>query len=45
MAVRAELRCAVDGKGAGNARSTYTLRAAMLRDVGFTVRDLVRQEP
>lgn len=74
MALRAELRCGVDGKGRG-ARYIYTFRAAiekqlndgeqqrwapvaqltgfgatagstsLLREVGFTVRDLIRQEP
>lgn len=74
MALRAELRCTVQGKGA-RARFVYTFRAAiekqladgelqrwapvaqltgygttasakpLLRDVSFTVRDLIRQEP
>jgi hypothetical protein len=73
MAVRAELRCASQGKASG--RFVYTFRAAiekqvadgemqrwtpvahltgygttagstaLLREVGFTVRDLIRQEP
>ena len=75
MALRAELRCAVDGKAAAGSRYVYTFRAAiekqvsdgeqmrwtpvaqntgfgtasgstpLLRQVHFTVRDLVRQEP
>ena len=74
MALRAELRCAAQGKGA-SARFVYVFRAAiekqladgemqrwapvaeltgygttggaapLLRDVSFTVRDLIRQEP
>jgi hypothetical protein len=75
MALRAELRCTVNGKAAGAARYVYTFRAAiekqvsdgeqlrwtpvaqntgfgtasgstpLLRQVHFTVRDLIRQEP
>lgn len=75
MALRAELRCAVDGRAAVGARYVYTFRAAiekqvavgeqllwvpvahhtgfgtagggtpLLRQVHFTVRDLIRQEP
>jgi hypothetical protein len=75
MALRAELRCAVEGKQARGARYVYTFRAAierqvadgeqlrwapvahltsygtttgtapLLREVGFTVRDVIRQEP
>jgi hypothetical protein len=75
MALRAELRCTVNGKAAPGARYVYTFRAAiekqlndgeqmrwapvaqltgfgtttgstlLLREVGFTVRDLIRQEP
>ncbi len=75
MALRTEIRCAVDGKAGANARYVYTFRAAiekqvsdgeamrwapvaqqtgygtttgstpLLRQVHFTVRDLVRQEP
>jgi hypothetical protein len=74
MALRAELRCTAQGKGA-QARFVYTFRAAiekqladgemqrwatvaqltgygttasatpLLRDVSFTLRDLIRQEP
>ena len=75
MTLRAELRCALEGKPAGGARYVYTFRAAiekqladgealrwapvaqltgfgtaaagapLLRQVQFTVRDLIRQEP
>lgn len=75
MTLRAELRCARDGKTAAGARYVYTFRAAiekqladgeamrwapvahltgfgtaaasapLLRQVQFTVRDLIRQEP
>lgn len=75
MTLRAELRCALEGKPAAGARYVYTFRAAidkqladgealrwapvaqltgfgtaaatapLLRQVQFTVRDLIRQEP
>lgn len=75
MTLRAELRCALEGKPAASARYVYTFRAAiekqladgealrwapvaqltgfgtaaagapLLREVQFTVRDLIRQEP
>lgn len=75
MALRAELRCALDAKAGRGSRYIYTFRAAiekqlndgeqvrwapvaqltgygtttgttvLLREVGFTVRDLIRQEP
>lgn len=75
MALRAELRCARDGKSARGVRYVYTIRAAiakqlmdgeimrwapvaeltgfgtatgssaLLRQVGFTLRDVIRQEP
>lgn len=75
MALRTEIRCAVEGKAGANARYVYTVRAAiekqvsdgerlrwtpvaqqtgygtttgsapLLRQVHFTVRDLIRQEP
>jgi hypothetical protein len=75
MALRTELRCAIDGKTAAGPRYVYTFRAsierqvsdgehqrwmpvahhtgfgtatgsaAVLKQVGFTVRDVIRQEP
>lgn len=75
MALRAELRCASDGKSGGRTRYVYTMRVALdkqvadgdllrwapvaqltgygsatdgkllLRQAGFTLRDLIRQEP